>query len=122
FVVIMALVLAAGYRLFRRDDRALLAHLVVPIFVTYFALVAAHFYVQPRFASYLLFHVLLLLAIGVQEIWDVLAGVLPARAVVAAALALVALVGSARIATVTRAEARVPWENNQFVANVAKAT
>ena len=51
-----------------------------------------------------------------------LAGVLTARAVVAVGLVLVALVGSARVATVTREQARVPWENNQFVANVAKAT
>jgi hypothetical protein len=118
----MTLTIAAAVRLFRRGDRALLAHLLVPVFVTYFVLVAAHFYVQPRFASYLLFHVLVLLAIGVQQLWDALAGVLPARAVVAAALVLLAIVGSSRIATITREEARVPWENNQFVANVAKAT
>jgi hypothetical protein len=122
FLVIMLLTIAAGFRLFRRDDRALLAHLLVPIFVTYFVLVAAHFYVQPRFASYLLFHVLVLLAIGVQQIWDALAGVLPARAVVAAGLVLLALVGSSRVATITREQARVPWENDQFIANVAKAT
>src|SRR4051794_14855106 len=122
FLVIMTLTIAAAVRLFRRGDRALLAHLLVPVFVTYFVLVAAHFYVQPRFASYLLFHVLVLLAIGVQQLWDGLAGVLPARAVVAAALVLLAIVGSSRIATITREEARVPWENNQFVANVAKAT
>jgi hypothetical protein len=122
FLVIMLLTIAAGARLFRRDDRALLAHLLVPIFVTYFVLVAAHFYVQPRFASYLLFHVLVLLAIGAQQLWDAVAGFVPARAILAIGLVLVALIGSSRVASVTRAQARVPWENNQFVANVAKAT
>jgi hypothetical protein len=122
FFVIMALTIAAGVRLFRRDDRALLAHLLVPIFVTYFVLVAAHFYVQPRFASYLLFHVIIVLAIGVQQIWDVLAGVVPARAVVAAGLVVIAVVGSSRIATVTREQARVPWENYQFVAHLAESS
>src|SRR4051812_45538780 len=70
FLMITGLTVAAGFRLVRRDDRALLAHLLVPVFVTYFVLVAAHFYVQPRFASYLLFHVLVVLAIGVQQVWD----------------------------------------------------
>jgi hypothetical protein len=85
-------------------------------------LVAGRFYVQPRFASYLLFHVLVVFAIGVQQVWDVLAGITPARGVVALGLVVLSLSGCSRVATLTRAQARVPWENDQFVADVAKAT
>jgi hypothetical protein len=121
FAIVMLLTIAAGFRLWRRNDRALLAHLLVPVFFTYVVLVIGRFYVQPRFASYLLFHVLLVLAIGVQQVWDLLAGVTPARAVVALGLVLLTVSGSSRVATLTEAQARVPWENDQFVANFTKA-
>lgn len=121
FLVIVLLTLAAVLRLWRRGDRALLAHLLVPIFFVYLVLVIGRFYVQPRFASYLLFHVLLVLAIGVQQCWDLVTGFMPARAVVAIALVILALTGSSRVATLTEAQARVPWENDQFVANMVKA-
>ena len=122
FAVIMLLALAAGVRLWRRHDRALLAHLAVPIFGTYVALVAGRFYVQPRFASYLLFHVVVLLAIGVEQVWDLGAGIAPARALVAFLVAGLAFTGTARVAALTSAQARTPWENEKFVASVAKAT
>src|SRR5262249_38211916 len=122
FVVIVALAAAAGVRLWRTGERALLANLAVPVFGTYLALVLARFYVQPRFASYLLFHVVVLLAIGAQAVWDALRRVTAARAVAAVALSAVALVGSARIVDLVQAQANLPWENNRFVAEVAQST
>ena len=122
FVVIVGLAAVAGVRLWRDGERALLANVAVPVFGTYLALVVGRFYVQPRFASYLLFHVVVGLAIGAQTIWDALRRVTAARAVVAVALAAVALVGSARIVHLVEAQAHLPWENNRFVADVAHAT
>ena len=122
FLVIAALSIAAVVRLWRTAERALLAHLVVPVFGTYVVLVVGRFYVQPRFASFLLFHVLLLLAIGVQAAWDALGQLTPARAVAAALIVAVAVLGTSRVGNVVEAQAAVPWENNQFFANFAKST
>jgi hypothetical protein len=78
--------------------------------------------VQPRFASYLLFHVIVLFAVGAQQIWDALAAFTPAKVAAALMIVAVAITGTARVATVTADEAHLPWENNQFVANLAKGT
>ena len=86
---------------------------------------SAHFYVQPRFASYLLFHVLVLLAIGVQQIWDVLAGVVTrARS---SPRSLIARVrgrrARSRVATVTRgSRRRCRGRTTSSSPSVAKAT
>jgi hypothetical protein len=129
FVAIAVLTVAAIVRLARARpehspiaDRALLAHLTVPIFGTYLALVAGRFYVQPRFASYLLFHVLVLLAIGAQQIWDLVASIAPVKVVAAILIAAVAITGTSRVATVTKDEALLPWENSKFVAEFARST
>jgi hypothetical protein len=122
FFVFALLAIAAIARLWRRRDRVLLANLLVPIFFTYLVLVVGRFYVQPRFASYLLFHVLVVLAIGVQQLWDVIARVTALKVVAAVAIVMFALTGSARVASLTEAQAQLPWENGKFVAQVAKAT
>ena len=122
FFVFALLTIAAITRLWRRGDRALLANLLVPIFFTYLVLVVGRFYVQPRFASYLLFHVLVVLAIGVQQLWEVIARVTALKAVAAVVIVAFALTGSARVASLTEAQAKLPWENGKFVAQVAKAT
>jgi hypothetical protein len=120
FAAIAVLTIVAVIRLVR--DRSLLAHLVVPIFGTYLVLVAGRFYVQPRFASYLLFHVLVLLAIGAQQIWDAVASVAPVKIVAAIVIVAVAITGTSRVATVTKEQAQLPWENSKFVAEFARAT
>ena len=122
FLVIALLTVAAVVRLLRAKEGALLAHLTVPIFGTYTALVIGRFYVQPRFASYLLFPVLVLLAIGGQQIWDAFAPVAAARVVAAIAIAAIALTGTVRVADLTAAQAKLPWENYRFVADLAKST
>ncbi len=122
FLVIVLLAAVAGVRLWRTRERALLANLVVPVFGTYLVLVVGRFYVQPRFTSYLLLHVIVLFGIGAQAIWDALHHVTPARAVAAVLLAVVAVVGTARIAHLVDSQAHLPWENNRFVADVANAT
>ena len=123
FVVIGALTAAAWWRLRRAgSERALLLHLIVPIFGTYLALFAGRFYVQPRFASYLLFHVLVLFAIGAQQIWDALASITPLKVVAAIAIVAVSITGTTRVATVTKDQSLLPWENSKFVADLAKST
>ena len=126
FVVILVLTIAAAVRLGRArgggSERALLAHLTVPVFGTYIALVAGRFYVQPRFASYLLFHVVILFAIGAQQIWDAISQISALKVVAAIAIVAVAITGTTRVATVTKDQALLPWENNKFVAEYAKAT
>jgi len=124
FLAIMVLTGAAAVRLARAKgaDRALLFHLTVPVFGTYLVLVAGRFYIQPRFASYLLFHVLVLFAIGAQQIWDALASIAPLKVVAAIAIVAVALTGTTRVATVTKDQALLPWENDKFVAEYAQAT
>jgi hypothetical protein len=122
FFVIALLTIAAVVRLWKRDERVLLANLLVPIFFTYLVLVIGKFYVQPRFASYLLFHVIVFLAIGVQQWWDIVARTYVLKAIVAIAITVVAIVGCSRVASLTEAQAKVPWENEKFVAELAKAT
>jgi hypothetical protein len=56
--------------LWRRGERLLLLLLVVPPVGTYLALVIARVGFASRFSSYLLFHVITLLALGIVELWD----------------------------------------------------
>lgn len=121
FLVVALLAAAAVAWLWRRRERTLLAHLVVPVFGTYLVLFAGRFYVQPRFTSYLLFHIVVLLAIGAQAGWDALPRVTASRAVTAILLVAVGVVGTARIAHLVEAQAHLPWENHRFVADVANA-
>jgi hypothetical protein len=122
FVVIVGLATVAAVRLWRSRERALLANLLVPVFGTYVGLVVGRFYVQPRFASYLLLHVVALLGVGAQAIWDAFRRVTPARAVAAVLLVAVAVAGTARITHLVDQQADLPWENYRFIAEVANAT
>jgi len=122
FLVIVALTAAAVLGLWRKRERALLANLVVPVLGTYLVLVVGRFYVQPRFTSYLLFHVIVLFGIGAQAIWDAICRVTPARALAAALIVVVAVVGTARIGHLVDEQAHLPWENNRFVADVANSS
>jgi hypothetical protein len=122
FVVVLGLTIGAAVQLWRARERALLANLFVPVFGTYLALVVGRFYVQPRFASYLLLHVVVVLGIGAQAAWDTVRPLTVLRGVAAVALVAVAVVGTARIADLVERQAKLPWENNRFVLDVANAT
>jgi hypothetical protein len=122
FVVVVGLATIAVVRLVRRREHAVLANLLVPVFGTYFALVVGRFYVQPRFASYLLIHVVVVLGIGAQAIWDAFRDAIPVRAVAAVLLVAVAVVGTARITHLVEQQADLPWENYRFIAYVADAS
>jgi len=122
FVVVVGLAAIASVRLWRTQERTLLANLLVPVFGTYLGLVVGRFYVQPRFASYLLLHVVVVLGVGAQAVWDALRRVTSMRAVAAALLVAVAVVGTARLAHVVEQQARLPWENYRFIAETAAAT
>jgi hypothetical protein len=102
-----------------RGDRVLLAHLTVPVFVTYLVFVAARFFVQPRFASYLLFHALLLLAIGVQQAWDAFTRARALRIITAVLVVVFAFAGVQHVNDIVKAQARTPWENTRFIAQIA---
>jgi hypothetical protein len=57
------------FRLWRRHERTLLLHLVAPVIFTYLVFFAARAFVLQRAGSFLLFHVIVLLGIGVSELW-----------------------------------------------------
>jgi hypothetical protein len=120
--IAVVLVILAIVRCLRRREHLLLANLVVPIVGVYVALTIARFYVAPRFASYLLIHVIVLLALGATELW-MLASRMPALRVVTL-LALVLVVGIAvrNVAVETNARARVPHENFRAVGDVVRGT
>jgi hypothetical protein len=66
FVVLVGL---GVFRLWRRHERTLLLHLVAPVIFTYLVFFAARAFVLQRAGSFLLFHVIVLLGIGVSELW-----------------------------------------------------
>ena len=67
--IFVALAALACRRLLRCNDQVLLVNLVAPVVAAYLALVVARMAVFPRFGSFLLFHVLVLLALGAVELW-----------------------------------------------------
>jgi hypothetical protein len=110
---------ALGVRwLWRHEQRALLAHLVVPVVGTYLTLTVARFYLKPRFTSFLLFYVIVLLSLGVVELWHVMRHVSVVRPLIWAAIAAVVLVGSKDVIAQTRIQAEVPYENFKFVSQI----
>jgi hypothetical protein len=91
FVVLVGL---GVFRLWRRRDRTLLLHLVVPVVFTYVVFFVARADVLQRAGSFLLFHVIVLLGIGVSELWLIVqryAGLRLATAVVMAAAFVVGI-------------------------------
>jgi hypothetical protein len=99
-------------RLWRTGDRALLALVLVPVIATYSAIVAARFYFMSRFGSFLLFHVIVLLALGIVELWDLVRphGA-PFRIASAAVATALIVAGSLNIARQTH---DLPYEQFQL--------
>jgi hypothetical protein len=118
-VVAVVLVALAVYRCWRRVEYVLLAGLIVPVVGVYAVLVVGRLYVHPRFASYLLFHIVVLLALGVTEAWRLTAGSSSGRAVAALAGVLALIVGVHNAIVDTQPLARAPIDNYRLVAQIA---
>lgn len=97
-----ALVAPGAWRLHRAGERALLGVLAAPVVITYFGLTLMRVHVAPRFTSYLLVHLLALVAVGVPAIARAVAPQRPAAAslaVVAVVAVALGTIGSVRHAT-----------------------
>ena len=112
-------VLLAGlgaWRLARRSEVAVLALLLVPIIATYVVLTAGRFFFRPRYGSFLLIPLVVLLAIGILEIWELVRhrGVFVRAVAITTATALL-LIGAHNV--VQRAR-QLPSENFKLVGQV----
>jgi hypothetical protein len=116
------LVILAVFRCVRRDENVLLWSLVVPIIGTYVALVVFRFYVEPRFVSFLLFHVIVLLALGLTELWTLVRTVRLLRPVAALVVVLVVGFGIHNAIVDTRARAEKPLEDYRLVGQIVKGS
>jgi hypothetical protein len=120
-IVASALVVLAVIRLVR-ENRFLLMNLVVPIAGTYVAFLVARFHVTPRFASFLFFHAVVLLAVGGSVVWSNVSGWRGFRVTALVVALLAFLIGSHDIVRETRLQAKQPWENSRMVAQISDAT
>jgi hypothetical protein len=124
FYVAIAAVLAGigGITVWRRAGHFLALALVVPPLFTYLTLAVAGIAVQARYGSYLLFHVLLLIATGVAELGGGLARVRALRPVTIVAGLLLAFFACARILDESARRQDLPLENFKDVAEVVDGT
>jgi molybdate transport system substrate-binding protein len=118
-VMAVVLVALAVRRCWRRAEYVLLSGLIVPVVGVYTVLVAARVYVHPRFASYLLFHVVVLMALGVTEAWTLIGRTSIGRAVAAVAVLLAVMMGVRNAIVDTQSLARAPIDNYRLVAQIA---
>jgi hypothetical protein len=101
-----------------RAGRGLAFALFVPPLFTYLIVGAAGIAVQPRYGSYLLFHVLLLIAAGVAELGGWLARPRALRPVTILVGVLLAFFASSRILDASAGRQELPLENFKDVAQV----
>jgi hypothetical protein len=120
--IAVVLVILAVVRCWRRRELLLLANLLVPVVGVYVALTIARFFVVPRFASYLLLHVIVLLALGATELWALATRVPVLRMVTLLALVLVVGFAVRNVSVATSAKARVPHENFRAVGEVVQGS
>jgi hypothetical protein len=120
WLVLLFLGLAAlGVRwLVRRGERALLLLIVAPPIAVYVVLVVARVGFASRYTSYLLFHVIVLLALGIAEAWDLMQP-RALRAVIAAVS--VGLVAVAAHNTIEHTRT-LPYENAKRVKQIVDAS
>jgi hypothetical protein len=118
----VALTALAIRRCWRTNERDLLLHLAVPVLTTYVVLDIARIYVADRFVSYLLFYVLVLIALGLTEAWHLLSDAAAARPIIIVVLSLLLLVGADHLVAETRTDASLPIENFKLVAQIVNAT
>jgi hypothetical protein len=108
FLIVVAL---AGLWLWQRGDRVLLAHLVVPVVGSYLVFQILRFFAQPRYLSFLLAHVIVMLAIGTAAIWQWVKRVTAAQVIFLGAALVLTVLGGKHVLDVTSAQAKTPWEN-----------
>jgi hypothetical protein len=117
-LIFLGLAVGGGVGLWRAGERFVLLALAGPLVFTELALTILAVSVNPRFVSFLLFHCLLLLALGVLALGRVAARAVRARSpviVVASALLAVMVV---RVVQLNDYWNRVPLENFKRVAQV----
>lgn len=118
-VSIVAIVGGLGVRQLARKGWGRPLFLLAPIFGTYFGFWVARFYILPRFASYLVIPMLVLIAIGVEALVA-----LPSRRTwqVVAATLIVALLGfeSIQFAVLSRTFLSMPEESFKRVAGFVR--
>lgn len=114
----VALAASGAISLWRSGDRLLLLALAGPLVFTELSLTALHVNVNPRFVSFLLFHFLLLVGLGLLA-WGRAAGNVPGlRWLVPAAGAVLMVVLSVRLVDLNDRWDAVPIENFKQVAQV----
>jgi hypothetical protein len=120
-LVIAYLALAAlGCRwLLRHHERDVLLHIVLPVAATFVGLTVLGVYYIERFGTFLLMHVLVLLALGVTEIWHLVRRRRVLAALTALAAAALIAVGSMEVVDQTR---RLPHENLKVVGELVRGT
>ena len=115
-----AITLLGAFLVWRAGERLLCMLLVVPVLVTYLVLTATRVFVEPRFASFVLFHALVLAACGIVG----LIALLPSRRTRAVgAVGVVVAAAFATLHTVRAADLLhdLPRENFKQVAAVVRA-
>jgi hypothetical protein len=111
-----------GWRVVREAGAAGLAALVAPIASTYLGFAALRLHVVPRFTSYLLFHVLILLAAGVVECAERLRAWRTIARAAAFGTAAILAIGAWRFALLSVDVARTPYESTGAAAQFALST
>jgi hypothetical protein len=116
------LVVLGGSWLWRRGDGAVLLQLTVPVVASCPVLLAVGLDVVPRFGSFLLLHVIVMLAMGVVAVWELARRIALLRIVLPIAAMASIVLGSADVIRITRQEATTPYENFERVGDVVRAT
>jgi len=94
----------------------------VPVVGTYVMLTIARVHVEDRFVSFLLFHVIVVLALGVAGLCAEIRRLPPLKPLAMAVAVLLVLLGLRHVANYTRIEAETPYENYQSVGHIVRDT
>ena len=120
-LVIAALVIAGIARLVLTDRARYAALLLVPVLFTYLALTFLRFFVEPRFTSYLLLPMLVLVAAALAAPIETVTRRLELRAlaaIAAAGIAALGVLGTVRIVADAHESAELPIENFEMVGEI----
>jgi hypothetical protein len=115
-----AIAVMGALLLWRTGARMLTALLVVPPLFVYLVLTLGRFFVEPRFAAFLLFHMIVLAACGVVGLVKLIPVGL-ARGAAAAGAVLAASLATVHAVQAGRAIHELPLENFKEAAKVARA-
>jgi hypothetical protein len=109
------LVVLGGRWLWRRRDRTALLQLTVPVVVSSVALMAFRILHIPRYGSFLLVYVIVLMALGVVELSNLVWRYRALRPLIVLITAALILIGSGNVVEQTR---RLPYENFKAVGQI----